>query len=449
MCVKSDEQILYECYIKLGAKVEEKARKKGNVSVESDKKLIEEINSKLSLLLVYLAENSVLTATERYKKLMTAKGTCMQFFQVRGRNPKCIIGSMNDRMNRLIRAVAKHEADMLQSVRCQEVGGERIDLEIIFEKKSNFNRLGSTIARDIVKDAMKDRSLSVGKSKAVYYITQTGKKYHTDNCPFCRGRTLIPSTRAAVENQKLTACKCIALKKAADEADMNCVTAFIDESIHPVKWNEAGKGDHVGSYSYIICRGRLTSENDIENTVVIAQGIDYMKEKNHIERLTEAAIGKVMMMLAYDYNFKGNVQIFTDNIVAMEKWNTISMNSRLANLFESVTVTFIPREKNTRADKLGRSRMFMSIPTRTYNEIVNKVCAYDNIQKQKAEEKRREEKLKAEQARIEKEQAEQRETEEQKKRETSLWNRVVSFFMDTFKEKKLIPVKDEAGRSLG
>ena len=37
--------------------------------------------------------------------------------------------------------------------------------------------------------------------------------------------------------------------------------------------------------------------------------------------------------------------------------------------------------------------MFMSIPTATYNEIVTKVCAYDNIQKQKAEAKRREEEL--------------------------------------------------------
>ena len=53
------------------------------------------------------------------------------------------------------------------------------------------------------------------------------------------------------------------------------------------------------------------------------------------------------------------------------------------------------------------------------------------------------EKLKAEQAHIEKEQAEQRETEEQKKREMSLWDRVVLFFRDMFKEKKLISVKDE------
>ncbi|MBE5870642.1 MAG: hypothetical protein E7294_05230 [Lachnospiraceae bacterium] len=128
MCVKSDEQILYECYLKLSVEAETKAMKKNNVSAKNDKKLIEGINSKLSLLLVYLDETNMLTTAEILKKLISAKGMYMQFFQVKGRNPKCVMGSMNDKMDRLIRAVARHEANILQSVRNQEVGGERIDL---------------------------------------------------------------------------------------------------------------------------------------------------------------------------------------------------------------------------------------------------------------------------------------------------------------------------------
>ena len=50
---------------------------------------------------------------------------------------------------------------------------------------------------------MKDHYLSVGKGKAVYYLTKTGKKYHIDNCPYCRRGEFIPATRAIVENQKL------------------------------------------------------------------------------------------------------------------------------------------------------------------------------------------------------------------------------------------------------
>lgn len=379
MCVKSDELILYESYIKLREAAETKAAKKCNVSVKNDEKLIESIQLKLSLLLVYIDETHMLSQAILLKKLMNAKGIYIQYFQIRGRNPQCTFGSMDTKMDRLIRAVARHEAELLQSVRKQEVGGDRIDLQIIFKKQSNLNRLGHTLARDVVKEAMKDLSLSIGKRKIVYYITATGKKYHTENCPYCRGKELIPAARAVVENQKLTACKCVALKKAADETDKNCVTVFIDESIHSVKWDEEGKEGRLGSYSYIICRGHLVSENDIENTSVITQGVDYMKEKDHIEHLTEAAIGKVMIMLAYDYNFKGNVQIFTDNITAMQKWTTVATNSRLAKLFESVTVSFVPREENTQADKLGRTRMFMCLPMSTYNEIVTKVRAYENV----------------------------------------------------------------------
>ena len=139
MCVKSDEQILYECYLKLSIEAEAKAMKKNNVSAKNDKKLIEGISSKLSLLLVYLDETNVQTTAKILKKLISAKGMYMQFFQIKGRNPQCIKGTMNDKMDRLIRAVARHEANILQSVRNQEVGGERIDLETIFEKKANLS----------------------------------------------------------------------------------------------------------------------------------------------------------------------------------------------------------------------------------------------------------------------------------------------------------------------
>lgn len=442
MCISSDEQILYECYLKLSEQAERRARIRSSVSAKNDRQLIAGINSKLPLLLTYLVDTNMLTTDELLKKLTKAKGMYMQFHQVCGRNPDCIVSSMNKKMDRLIHAVSRHEATLIDGVRRQHVGGDRFDLNVIFEKKANLNRLGSTIARDIVKDAMKDLSLSVGNGKMIYYITETGKKYHTEKCPYCKGRELIPATRAVVENQKLTACKCIALKKAADEADKNCVTAFIDESIHPIKWDEEGKKGSAGSFSYIICRGHLVNEDDIENTFVIAQGIDYMKEKDHIEHLTEAAIGKVMMMLAYDFNFKGNVQIYTDNITAMEKWTTIPTNSRLAKLFESVVVSFVPREQNTRADKLGRSQVFLSLPATTYNDIVSKISAFDSIQKQKAEKKREEERLKAEQLCLEKENMEQR-MEKQQMQTIKLWDRIKRAIKDIFNIREPIPIKVE------
>ena len=51
------------------------------------------------------------------------------------------------------------------------------------------------------------------------------------------------------------------------------------------------------------------------------------------------------------------------------QWKELPMNERLAERFLSVTVSYIPREKNRRADKLGRTRAILDIPISTYNEL--------------------------------------------------------------------------------
>ena len=422
MCIKSDDQILYESYLKLGEEIMTQAMSKCAVPFEEDKDLIEEINSRLPLMLVYLADTNILSSAEVQKQLVKAKEIYVQFFKAKGRNPECIMSYVSDKMDRLIHAVARHEAAMLENIRKQESSGENIDLEKIFEQKKNLKRLGNTSIRNVIKEAMKDYVSSQDNKGEIYYITETGKKYHVDNCPYCRGRKINMATKAEIENQKLVACKCIDLKATASRKDENTVTVFVDESIRTIKWPEESK---VGSFSYIICEGGLSNENEIDTAQVIAQGVDYTPENSCTDRITETAVGKVMMTLAYDFNFKGNVQIYTDNLVAKKKWTTIPRNSRLSKLFESVKVTYIPREKNTRADKLVKSYTYLGMPTHTYNEITAKLRAYDRIQAQAAEQKLRE-----------KQQKEQIKEQEQPQ-EKSIFGRVVSFFRNMFAVERL------------
>jgi hypothetical protein len=87
-----------------------------------------------------------------------------------------------------------------------------------------------------------------------------------------------------------------------------------------------------------------------------------------------------MFSVFYDFGFTGHLQIFTDNMTAMENWTKNGKNSKLALNFESVTVSFIPREKNTMADKLGRTRMIINIPTAEYLGIVAKCNSYEQLQ---------------------------------------------------------------------
>ena len=134
-----------------------------------------------------------------------------------------------------------------------------------------------------------------------------------------------------IDNQKLEPCKCV--EKMSATEDTSCITAFIDESIHSIQWNEKGRADSTGSFSYIICRGFLPNEKYITEDNTLAKGVDYVTENERVDRVTEAAIGKVMLSILYDFNFNGSVNIYTDNIIAMNEWNSVSKNSKIAEQF--------------------------------------------------------------------------------------------------------------------
>lgn len=376
---KADELILYEQYVRLGKLAEIKSGNKCKGSLKNDNQHIRGISEKLPNILIMLENPSVATAPILHKKIISGKGMYIQFCNIRGRRPQCITQSLNENIDRLIRVLAKREAELLQKVRSQIVCGDAIDFESLFEEKTTLNKLATTLAGDLLTyEKTKGRSLAVS-TKRIAYITKTGTKYHVEDCPFCRGRELLLVSSDTILERELTVCKCVQLKKREDKL-MNFMTAFIDESIRPARWNDEGNVGKVGTFSYIICRGKLKDENAIHDSCVIDKGVDYMKEIKNIENFTEAAIGKVMMNLAYNHNFTGHLRIFTDNQSTTQKWNCIDTNLRLAGLFESVTVSYIPREHNTKADRLGRTRVYLSLPVDTYNEIVDKISAYDRSQ---------------------------------------------------------------------
>ncbi len=368
---QNDEEILYDSYLKLGKRLCQKNEdKKNRVDALNDKSLVSGITASSSLMITRLTDDEMqLSTLEIQKYVISAKGMYLQYASIKGRNPGCLSSSLEKNMDRMIRAVCKHEADMIEMLRLQETGGERIDIQGIFDQRKNLNRLGSTIAVTIVSDAIIDTDYPIGFIPE-FYITDTGRRFHRADCPYCRGRQLTVTTLKMIENQKLTPCKCLSTLPTKDDTDHTCVTAFIDESIHPVLWDEKGKKGKTGSYSYIICWGNLTDESQITDKRLITQGVDFIGEHEHIERITESAVGKVLMTMAYDYEFTGQVQIYTDNQSVADYWLNSGRNSRLARLFLSVEVSFIPREFNRRADKLGRTRMLLDMPISAYNEAV-------------------------------------------------------------------------------
>lgn len=378
MCTKSDEQILYESYMRLR---EINTRKVPPVSLEDDKKTLAGIMAKFPIIFMRLEQDNTLTAMDVQQSLFKAKSYIVQLNKIKVRNPSLIKDNLVKTMDSMVKAMCKREADMINLLRLQETGGDRIDLETIFQKPLNVSSLGNMIARDIIKKAMKDEGTYVGEKTEdnQWYITETGKKYHVKDCVYCKGKTLVRTTNSMIDNQKLEPCKCVERLLMAE--DRTYVTAFIDESIHRIKWNEEGKADSTSSFSYIICWGNLLSEKNIREDNIITKGVDYYNETDSVSKVTEAAIGKVMLSLIYDYNFTGTLQIYTDNKVAMKSWSQASVNSLIAKHFKSVSVSYIPRERNTEADKLGREKMYLCLATDVYNSIVSKCNDYDNLKR--------------------------------------------------------------------
>ena len=376
----TDEEILYDCYIKLSKKIQ---AKKKIVDESDDKIQAASITSRISLMLMRLTNDDLrLSAIEIQKHIVSAKGMYVQYSAIKGRNPDCLTHTLHQNMDELIRAVCRHEADMLRLLRIQMGCASQIDIQGIFNKKKYLKQLGNAIARNIVSNALRDMESSSECVSSAFYITQTGRRYHRADCPYCAGRYLSVGSKKTISDRQLTPCRCLNEYPAVDLIDKTYVTAFIDESIRRIAWDEEGKPGKTGSFSYIIGWGNLKNESQITEKNQIAQGIDYTGECDHGNRITELAIGKVLMTLAYDYEFAGIVHIYTDNQSVVGHWKKQIKNLRLARNFRAVKVSYIPREMNRRADKLGRTRMLLDLPINVYNEIVNKISRVQELEKQ-------------------------------------------------------------------
>ncbi len=378
MQFKTDEEILYSCYLKLG---QGGNSKNNTVPASEDKTLIAGITPNVSLMITRLASDDMMLSTiDIQKYLQSSKGMYLQYLTIRRRNPGCISNSLISSMDRLIKAMSHQEAKMISILRMQETNGEYIDIQSIFDNTKNLKRLKNTNARTIVADALNDPGKSAD-FMPIYYMTASGKKFHHKECPYCKNKKLEAATIEEIKERKLSPCKCLESLQTANGVDRASVTAFVDESIHPVRWNEKGRKGKAGSFSYIICWGDLKDERQISDKNLIAQGVDFISEHEKLERITESAVGKVLMTLAYDCEYIGHVHIYTDNKSVVDHSTDMAINSKLSRGFMSVKVSHIPRYRNTKADKLGRTRMLLDMPMDTYQSMVKSDSRIKELEK--------------------------------------------------------------------
>jgi hypothetical protein len=74
--------------------------------------------------------------------------------------------------------------------------------------------------------------------------------------------------------------------------------------------------------------------------------------------------------LAFGLKIANHVHIKVDNRTVLGTWMNNEISKQMLSMFESVTLEYIPREMNTKADKLTREDLFMKISRQTYRDLV-------------------------------------------------------------------------------
>ncbi|QFJ53397.1 hypothetical protein [Pseudobutyrivibrio xylanivorans] len=387
---RSDEDIIYELLLKLGNSVK---ATKAKGKLKSDTEYIQSLRGRIDSEIYYL-EDANLLQSELNKYMCKSKNDFMLYNAIKKRHPDLIKPNLARRIDRLVHAIAKQEAIILQKFRIQEPSGNRIDLEDLLAGTNSYKKILTCNIVQVVKELLYDStSTAVGNIQNELYITETGKKYHIKDCPYCKGKQLIIAPMKMIKNLNLDPCKCVNDRAERTKKEDSYRTIFIDESIHNVSWDLAGYGGRFSSFSYIVCRGNLANESEITEENTLAIDVEYTQERYRTDSIAKNAIGATMILLAFEYNFKGNVKIFTDNLGAMKSWHIGTKNEKLAQMFESVTVQFVPRTENKKADQLGRTQMCLKLPMPIYKQIGDILKDYTELKQENERLKEKEREL--------------------------------------------------------
>ena len=99
-----------------------------------------------------------------------------------------------------------------------------------------------------------------------------------------------------------------------------------------------------------------------------------------INETTLAGIVDALMWIALIYDFHGDVMIYVDNGSMIGKWKENHRYDRLRSEFSSVEIISISREKNTKADQIGRETAFVPVETAFLGEMISRYQKWEKVE---------------------------------------------------------------------
>jgi len=378
MAKNDDKKIIYSALLKGKENCDER-----QIVVLDSKKLIRmrtELIQGTEKCLLYLS-GSRYSIAEKRAYCDKAKKLYWKYYSHLKKNPELDCTRLAKNMDKLLPLIASFEAECLARMRESSLADEKIDLEQVLGEDTNFRVLMQKPIDALLKEVFADKDYTVlGEDNKLVYVSERGKKYHRKDCPYCKDIHMVSATLKKVENMKLQPCKCIeskgmalSAKSASPVQNKPYVTAFVDESIRKNPWCQLDESipKEQGIYSYIVCEGMLESEKEITEENTLYTCVAPVLEANSVERAAIEAILAVLFALVLE-GYQDNVLIYTDNRRAMVAWKESEVCMNMAKLFKSVMVQHVLRAKNTKADKLGRKRAILDIPSKTLDTILRR-----------------------------------------------------------------------------
>ena len=326
------------------------------------------------------AKYSALTEIEKQKLIAKGKTVYKEYCSFSKGHPEDTTEQLDQRASEMAGILASLEAESIALSRINLEANQYLDVDAIFSCKQYVREFMNNPITDTIEHAAQNSKLKAIKEYKSYYISEHGKRYHEENCAYCRGRNIHENLENYYINAGIKPCNCVIKAKTKmikQQQDACCstqktvITAFVDESIHknPAANFDIQQDIMQGVLSVIMCYGKIKSEDLITRSNTLTKFIHIAESTSSTVDITIEAIGEVMLRAA-TRGFSERLIIYTDNKTAVRKWKENEALAHFSKAFQRVDVNYLDRKSNTKADGLIRRNSIIQISKEKMKKLI-------------------------------------------------------------------------------
>lgn len=323
---------------------------------------------------------SELTEIDKQKLIAKGKTIYKEYCSFAKGHPEDTTEQLDQRASELAGVLASMEAESIALSRINLEVNQYLDVNAIFSCKQYVRKFMNNPIINTIEHAAQNSKLKAIKEFRPYYISEHGKRYHEEDCIYCRGRIIHENLESYYINAGIKPCTCVikAKSKVIKQQQDDCcttqksvITAFVDESIHknPAASLDIQQDNMQGVLSVIMCYGKIKSEDLITKSNTLTKFVHIAESTSSTVDIAIEAIGEVMLKAA-TRGFSERLIIYTDNKTVVRKWKENEVLAHFSKAFQRVDVYYIGRKNNTKADGLIRRNSIIQISKEKMNKLI-------------------------------------------------------------------------------